>query len=166
MRDQKVDRASSLPAPSRRRCCHRVRRGQSPPANGRGGRLGLSCDGCAQPTGRASRRAPDLHPTTVSRRSKRDRRVSSVVPFTRQAHWQCTLGDLRLTCTGAHELSTFSLLLDTVVRWVEAARAYLRVFVRSEAVVVWILGTGGRMPPRRRRGEAAPVRPVAASPKA
>ena len=39
-----MNRAPSLPAPSHRRCCHRARPGLSQPADGRDGRLGLSCE--------------------------------------------------------------------------------------------------------------------------
>ena len=56
----------ALPAPSRRRCCHRARRGQSQPADGRDGRLGLSCDGCAQP--KVER--VDARPTSTQRQCR------------------------------------------------------------------------------------------------
>ena len=61
----------SLPAPSRRRCCHRARRGQTQPADGRDGRLGLSCDGCAQP--KVER--VDARPTSTQRRCRAEETI-------------------------------------------------------------------------------------------
>lgn len=73
----------ALPAPSRsrRRCCHRARRGQSHPADARDGGLG----GCAQPkvervlTRRPGRRTPPPTTSTVSAR----RRVTPSMDFLR-----------------------------------------------------------------------------------
>ena len=57
--------------PSRRGCCHRARRGQGPIAAHQWQRRlsGPVLRRMRSAEGRASRRAPDLHPATVSRRS-------------------------------------------------------------------------------------------------
>ena len=72
LRDKKLIAHSSLPAPSRRRCCHRARRGQSQPADGRDGRLGLSCHGYAQP--KVER--VDARPTSTQRRCRGEETTS------------------------------------------------------------------------------------------
>ena len=141
---------SCLPAPSRRSCCHRARRGQTQPADGRDGRLGLSCDRYAQP--KVER--VDTRPTSTQRWCRGevttsmdcvtlpDRGGHGSTPKGQTAHsvhvLECAdLVDERLRPCGLAASVTQSIdVLSSPQhrRWVEAARADQRAFVRSDAV--------------------------------
>ena len=148
MRYERLIAHSSLPAPSRRRCCHRARRGQSQPADGRDGRLGLSCDGCAQP--KVER--VDARPTSTQRQCRGEETTSmdcvtdegghGSTPKGQTAHsvhmLECAdLVDERLRPCGLAASVTHSIggvASPRHRRRVEAARADQRAFVRSDAV--------------------------------
>ena len=89
--------------------------------------------------GRASRRAPDLHPTTVS---------IDECTF----HSAGSSGDLS-DLHDFHNPSTLSLLFDTVVGW----RQLELISARSCALTLWILGSDAYATYMYAGAEAAPV---------
>ena len=153
-RDKKVIAHPSLPAPSRRRCCHRARRGQTQPADGRDGRLGLSCDRYAQP--KVER--VDARPTSTQRQCRGEETTSmdcvtlpdegghGSTPKGQTAHsvhvLECAdLVDERLRPCGLAASVTQSIggvaSPHTDVGW----RQLELISARSCALTLWILGT-------------------------
>ena len=149
-RYKKVIAYPALPAPSRRRCCHRARRrGHVAARRWQRRSSGPVVRRMRSAEGRASRRAPDLHPTTVSRRSDNVnglwRTASSRRPLEHSKRSNSALsvvecGDLvdgRLRPCGLAAGVTQSIDVVTAPqhrRLVEAARADQCAFVRSDAV--------------------------------
>ena len=168
LRDQKVIAHPSLPAPSRRRCCHRARRGQSQPADGRDGRLGLSCDGCAQPkVGRV-----DARPISTQRRCRGEETTSMdcVTLPARGGHGSTPKGQTRhsvhvLECRdlvgerlrpcGLAASVTQSIDVVTSPRHRRWWRQLELISARSCALTLWILGTDAHA--TYAGAEAAPV---------
>ena len=104
----------SLPASSRRRYCHRAQRGPIAARRWQRRSSGPVVRRMRSAEGRASRRAPDLHPATVSRRSDN-------VDGLRQAR-----SSRRSSAHDANKWRHSAILLDTVVGWRSGARRLAR----------------------------------------